>query len=86
VSTTILTDAPPARRVVCRRQWGAWIFGGLVLLALAMIVRAGVSAKLIDVSVFASYIFSKNILIGAGNSLMLIQLIFWFNAFCPKRP
>jgi polar amino acid transport system permease protein len=123
-TTTILPAAAPVRRVVHRRQWGAWIFGGLVLLALALILRAGISSKVVDVSVFLSYVFSKNILIGASHSVMLgtvalllavavglvvammrvsgnpilvgfsatyvylfrgtpmlIQLIFWFNAF-----
>jgi polar amino acid transport system permease protein len=124
VNATTLSAPRPIRRVVHRRQWGAWIFGALVLLALALLVRAAVQAKVIDVSVFLSYVLSKNILIGAGNSIMLgtvalllavavglvvammrvsgnpilvafsatyvyvfrgtpmlIQLIFWFNAF-----
>lgn len=113
-----------ARRVIHRRQWGAWIFGGFVLLAMALIVRAAISSRVIDLGVFFQYVFSKNILIGASNSIMLgtvalliavavglmvammrvsgnpilvtfaasyvylfrgtpmlIQLIFWFNAF-----
>lgn len=116
--------APAARRVIHRRHWGPWAFAALVVLALAGIVRAGYSAKVIDPAIFAEYLFSRNILIGAGNSLllgtvalflaagvglvialmrvsgnpvltalsstyvylfrgtpMLIQLIFWFNAF-----
>ncbi len=116
--------ARPAHRVVHRRHWGPWVFAVLVVLALAGIVRAGYSAKVIDPKIFVEYLFSKNILIGAGNSLllgtialflaagiglvvalmrvsgnpiltafsstyvylfrgtpMLIQLIFWFNAF-----
>jgi polar amino acid transport system permease protein len=126
LNTTTLTAAvaPPARRVVHRRHWGAWAFGALVLVALALLLRAAASSKVIDVSVFLSYVFSKNILTGAFNSLMLgsvalllavlvglvvavmrvsgnpilvafsasyvylfrgtpmlIQLIFWFNAF-----
>jgi polar amino acid transport system permease protein len=116
---------PPAvRRVVHRRHWGAWVFGGLVLLALALILRAAVNAKVIDAGVFLSYVTSRQIMVGAANSLMLgtvalllavvvglgvammrvsgnpilvafsatyvylfrgtpmlIQLIFWFNAF-----
>ncbi|MGC4008407.1 MAG: amino acid ABC transporter permease [Pseudomonas sp.] len=117
-------SAPPARRVVHRRHWGAWAFGLLVLALLALVVRAAASARVVDLAVFASYIFSRNILIGAGHSVMLgttalllavavglavammrvsgnpilvafsasyvylfrgtpmlIQLIFWFNAF-----
>ncbi len=112
------------RRVVHRRQWGAWFFGAVVVLALAWLVTAAVGSKVIDVGVFASYVFSRNVLIGAGHSVMLgtialllavavglivammrvsgnpilvgfaasyvylfrgtpmlIQLIFWFNAF-----
>lgn len=110
--------------MVHRRQWGAWIFGGLVLLALAFLVKAAISSKVIDLGVFFQYVFSTNILIGASHSVMLgtvalllavavglmvammrvsgnpilvafaavyvylfrgtpmlIQLIFWFNAF-----
>ncbi|MCY1227063.1 amino acid ABC transporter permease [Variovorax sp. RO1] len=94
------------------------------MLALAWLVTAAVGSKVIDVGVFASYVFSRNVLIGAGHSVMLgtialllavavglvvammrvsgnpilvgfaasyvylfrgtpmlIQLIFWFNAF-----
>ncbi|MFT4266874.1 MAG: amino acid ABC transporter permease [Xenophilus sp.] len=110
--------------MVHRRQWGAWAFGLLVLVLLALVVRAAASARVVDPAVFVSYIFSRNILIGAGHSVMLgttalllavavglavammrvsgnpilvafsasyvylfrgtpmlIQLIFWFNAF-----
>jgi polar amino acid transport system permease protein len=124
VNTISLPATAPVRRVVHRRHWGAWVFGGLVLLALALILRAAISSKVIDLGVFFSYVFSKNILIGAANSIMLgtvalllavavglvvammrvsgnpilvgfsasyvylfrgtpmlIQLIFWFNAF-----
>lgn len=123
-TTNTLQGQIPARRVVHRRQWGAWIFGALVLLALGLIVRAAIASKVIDLSVFFEYVFSKNILIGASHSVMLgtialllavavgllvammrvsgnpilvgfaatyvylfrgtpmlIQLIFWFNAF-----
>ncbi len=114
----------PARRVVQRRHWGAWVFGALVLVLLALVVRAAVSARVVDPGVFLKYVFSKEILVGAVNSVvlgtmalmlavavgltaalmrvsgnpilvafsasyvylfrgtpMLIQLIFWFNAF-----
>lgn len=119
-----LPTAPAPRRIVHRRHWGAWIFGGLVLLLLLLVLRAAASAKVIDPGVFLSYVFSRNILTGAANSIllgtvalllavavglavammrvsgnpilvgfsatyvyvfrgtpMLIQLIFWFNAF-----
>lgn len=116
--------AAPARRVIHRRQWGSWFFGAVVLVALALLVKAAASSKVIDLGVFVQYVFSKNILVGAGHSVMLgsialllavavglivammrvsgnpilvgfassyvylfrgtpmlIQLIFWFNAF-----
>jgi polar amino acid transport system permease protein len=112
------------KRIVHRRAWGSWIFAGVVLGLLVAIVDAAVSAHVVDASVFANYLFSRKILEGAGNSLllgtvalfaagavgliaalmrvsgnpvlatlssvyvylfrgtpMLIQLIFWFNAF-----
>lgn len=124
MSSAILPAQAAVRRVVHRRHWGAWVFGALVLLALALIGQAAISSKVIDLGVFVSYVFSKNILIGASNSVMvgtvalllavavgllvaimrvsgnpilvafsasyvylfrgtpmLIQLIFWFNAF-----
>lgn len=124
MTSTPFPAAGPVRRVVHRRHWGAWIFGGAVLLALGLILRAAISSKVIDLGVFFQYVFSKNILIGASHSVMLgtvalllavavgllvammrvsgnpilvgfaatyvylfrgtpmlIQLIFWFNAF-----
>jgi polar amino acid transport system permease protein len=124
VSSAILPATGAVRRVVHRRHWGAWVFGALVLVALALIARAAISSKVIDLGVFLEYVVSKNILIGASNSVMLgtvalllavavglvvaimrvsgnpilvafsasyvylfrgtpmlIQLIFWFNAF-----
>ncbi|MDP9877498.1 polar amino acid transport system permease protein [Variovorax boronicumulans] len=124
VPASSASAALPVRRVVHRRQWGAWCFGAVVVLALAWLVTAAVGSKVIDVGVFASYVFSRNVLIGAGHSVMLgtialllavavglvvammrvsgnpilvgfaasyvylfrgtpmlIQLIFWFNAF-----
>ncbi|HZT55984.1 MAG TPA: amino acid ABC transporter permease [Burkholderiaceae bacterium] len=124
MNTTLTGAAPATRRVVHRRHWGAWLFGALVLIALGLLVRAAIASKVIDLGVFAEYVFSPNILIGAGHSVMLgtialllavivgltiammrvsgnpilagfaasyvylfrgtpmlIQLIFWFNAF-----
>ncbi|HTN48662.1 MAG TPA: amino acid ABC transporter permease [Burkholderiaceae bacterium] len=113
-----------ARRVVHRRAWGAWVFGTLVLLAVLLVIRAGINARVLNVGIFLDYVFSSQIVTGARNSLalgtvalliaiavglvvalmrvsgnpilvafsaayvylfrgtpMLIQLIFWFNAF-----
>jgi len=110
--------------VVHRRQWASWFFGALVLVVLGLIVSAATRSRVIDPAVFLQYFFSRNILIGAGHSIMLgtialflavgvglvvammrvsgnpilvgfsasyvylfrgtpmlIQLIFWFNAF-----
>lgn len=111
-------------RVVHRRQWGAWIFGVLVLLLVAALLKAAISARIVDLGIVGHYLFSEQIVTGAINSLalgtvalfiavavglltalmrvsgnpilvsvsatyvylfrgtpMLIQLIFWFNAF-----
>ncbi len=113
--------SPP---IVHRRHWGAWAFGALVLLALGLLLKAGIEARILDLGVVGQYLFSRQILTGALNSLalgtvalvlavavglvaalmrvsgnpilvavsaayvylfrgtpMLIQLIFWFNAF-----
>lgn len=122
-SDTPASSAAP-RRVVHRRHWGPWIFAALVLLALAALLQAAIRAKVMNLSVVAEYLFSRLVLEGAINSLMLgttalflaagvglvaalmrvsgnpiltafsstyvylfrgtpmlIQLIFWFNAF-----
>ena len=111
-------------RIVHRRHWGAWLFGALVLAAVAALLKAAVASRILDVSIVGRYIFSEQIVTGAINSLalgtvalfiavavglvtalmrvsgnpilvavsasyvylfrgtpMLIQLIFWFNAF-----
>lgn len=127
MNTAVVSSPSPARaapRIVHRRQWGAWIFGALVLLAMAALVKAAVSARILDLGIVGEYLFSKQIVTGAVNSLalgtvalfiavavglvtalmrvsgnpilvavsstyvylfrgtpMLIQLIFWFNAF-----
>lgn len=111
-------------RIVHRRHWGAWLFGALVLAAVAALLKAAVASRILDVGIVGRYIFSEQIVTGAINSLalgtvalfiavavglmtalmrvsgnpilvavsasyvylfrgtpMLIQLIFWFNAF-----
>ncbi|MFN9469953.1 amino acid ABC transporter permease [Acidovorax sp.] len=112
------------RRVVHRRPWGPWIFAALVLTALAVLLHAAIKAQVLKLPIFLDYLFSRLVLEGAVNSLMLgttalllagvvglvaalmrvsgnpiltafastyiylfrgtpmlIQLIFWFNAF-----
>lgn len=124
LSSSSSSSARPAPRIVHRRHWGAWIFGALVLLAVAAILKAAVAARILDLGVVGQYLFSTQIVTGAANSLalgtvalliavavglvaalmrvsgnpilvavsatyvylfrgtpMLIQLIFWFNAF-----
>ena len=119
-----MAAAPAAQRIVHRRHWGAWIFGGAVLVLLAALLKAAIAAHIVDLGVVGQYLFSPQMLIGARNSLalgtvalliavlvglvtalmrvsgnpilvavsaayvylfrgtpMLIQLIFWFNAF-----
>ncbi len=116
--------APAIRRVIHRRQWGPWVFALVVLVGLALLIKAAIQAKVMNPAVFMEYLFSQLILAGAVNSLllgttamvlasavgliaalmrvsgnpiltgisstyiylfrgtpMLIQLIFWFNAF-----
>lgn len=125
VAHTQTPNAPAAvQRIVHRRHWGAWLFGAVVLLLVAALLKAAVEARILDLGVVGRYIFSPQILTGAANSLalgtvalfiavlvglvtalmrvsgnpilvavsatyvylfrgtpMLIQLIFWFNAF-----
>lgn len=127
MNTAVVTQpssAHTAPRIVHRRHWGAWLFGALVLLAVAAMLKAAVSARILDLGIVGEYLFSRQIVTGAINSLalgtvalliavavglvaalmrvsgnpilvafsatyvylfrgtpMLIQLIFWFNAF-----
>ena len=119
-----LAGQRPPQRIVHRRHWGAWIFGGLVLVAFALLVNAAIRSRVVELHIVGEYLFSPQILIGAKNSIllgtvalgiaivvglttalmrvsrnpilvafasvyvylfrgtpMLIQLIFWFNAF-----
>lgn len=69
---------PPARRVVHRRQWASWFFGALVLVVLGLIVSAATRSRVIDPAVFLQYFFSRNILIGAGHSIMLGTIALFF--------
>lgn len=114
----------PTLRIVHRRHWGPWVFAVLVLLMLALLLKAAIQAKVMSPSIFMEYLFNKLVLAGAANTLllgttamflaaavglvvalmrvsgnpvltgisstytylfrgtpMLIQLIFWFNAF-----
>jgi len=122
--TAPLPGERPAQRIVHRRHWGVWIFGALVLLALALLLKAAIASRVVDLRIVGEYLFSPQILTGAKNSIllgtvalgiaiavglatalmrvsgnpilvafasvyvylfrgtpMLIQLIFWFNAF-----
>jgi polar amino acid transport system permease protein len=127
MNTAVVSRPSPERtapRIVHRRHWGAWIFGALVLLAVGAVLKAAVSARILDLGIVGQYVFSRQIVTGAVNSLalgtvalliavavglatalmrvsgnpilvavsstyvylfrgtpMLIQLIFWFNAF-----
>jgi polar amino acid transport system permease protein len=119
-----LVPAPPARRIVHRHHWGAWAFGVVVLLVFALLLKAAITSRVVDLKIVGDYLFSAQILQGARNSIllgtvalgiaiavglvtalmrvsgnpilvgfssvyvylfrgtpMLIQLIFWFNAF-----
>lgn len=114
----------PTLRIVHRRHWGPWVFAALVLLMLALLLKAAIQAKVMNPGIFMEYLFNKLVLAGALNTLllgttamflaaavglvvalmrvsgnpvlsgisstytylfrgtpMLIQLIFWFNAF-----
>lgn len=57
--------------VIHRRNWGAWVFGALVLAAVSAVVLAGIRARILDLSVVADYILSPMILTGAMNALVL---------------
>jgi polar amino acid transport system permease protein len=125
-----MTLAEGARvRIVHRRQWGAWIFAGVVTLLVALVIAAGIKVKILDVPIFLRYLTSEQVLIGARNTVMigtvslllaivlglvvalmrvsgnialvgfsatyvyffrgtplLIQLLFWFNAFPTMFP
>ncbi|HWQ08665.1 MAG TPA: ABC transporter permease subunit, partial [Holophaga sp.] len=58
-------------RVVQRKPWASWALALLLLLALGKLVQAGVRVRILDVHVFARYLFSREVLVGAGNTLLL---------------
>ncbi|WP_445960563.1 amino acid ABC transporter permease [Azospirillum aestuarii] len=62
---------PRAVRVKHRWRWGAWLLSAIVLLAVFMLISAGVRAKIMNVEVFLSYLTSEQVLIGARNALIL---------------
>lgn len=62
---------PRAVRVKHRLRWGAWLLSAAVLLAVSMLIAAGVRARIMNVEVFLSYLTSEQVLIGARNALIL---------------
>lgn len=62
---------PRAVRVKHRWRWGAWLLSAIVLLAVFMLISAGIRAKIMNVEVFLSYLTSEQVLIGARNALIL---------------
>jgi polar amino acid transport system permease protein len=62
---------PSELPIVHRRPWGAWIFGAIALVIVVTIVHAAFQSRIIDVGVFANYIFSPMIVMGAVNALIL---------------
>ncbi|WP_353476273.1 amino acid ABC transporter permease (plasmid) [Salipiger sp. H15] len=64
----------PAQEVVHRRNWGAWLLGFLCLGLVLAILRAGIEARILDPGLFVQYLFSRQILIGARNALVLGSL------------
>ncbi len=62
---------PPAVRIVHRRDWAAWLFGGLVLALVLWVLKAAIDSRIVELNVVGTYIFSPQILTGAFNSLML---------------
>lgn len=116
-------------RVVHRRAWGPWILAGSLLFLLTYVLIAAIEVRILDLDVVRRYIFSREILTGAVNTLtlgtlallialafglvialmnisgnlvlssianvyiyvfrgtpLLIQIIFWFNAFPTMFP
>ncbi len=66
--------------IIHRRRWGSWILGVVVLAFVAVLVAASFRARIIDLSVFAEYIFSGQILMGAVNALVLGTLALFIAA------
>lgn len=57
--------------VVHRKNWGAWFLGCITLALLALLVYAGIKAKIIDGKIFFHYLFSLDVLIGTRNALLV---------------
>lgn len=57
--------------IVQRRRWGAWILGAVALVVVLTIIHAAIRARIVNLGVFADYIFDPLIVMGAVNALML---------------
>jgi polar amino acid transport system permease protein len=57
--------------IVHRRRWGAWILGAVALVVVLTIIHAAIRARIVNLGVFADYIFDPLIVMGAVNALML---------------
>ncbi|AEQ52369.1 amino acid ABC transporter permease [Pelagibacterium halotolerans] len=128
MSASVIAEPGPVR-IVRRRRWGAWLLGAVTLAILGLLAIAAVRAEIMSLEVFFTYLTSGQVLIGAGNAVlvgtvamavavvvglivalmrlsgnpilsslaatfvyffrgtpMLIQILFWYNAFPTMFP
>lgn len=73
MTTALEADFAPeaGQQVVHRRNWGAWLLSFACLAGVALILNAGISARIMDMERFLGYLFSEQVLVGARNALFL---------------
>lgn len=75
------TSAAPVQQVVRRRNWGGWILGSLCLAVMALVIHAGIQQRVLEPRIFTEYLFSRQVLIGAGNAVFLGTLAIFIACF-----
>ncbi len=58
-------------QVVHRKNWGAWLVAAVTLSLISLLVYASIKSSILNVTVFLHYLFSKEVIIGAKNALLV---------------
>ena len=58
-------------RIVQRKAWGPWILTAILVAILSELIITAIRVRIIDTSVFTRYVFSREVLIAAANTISL---------------